>query len=148
MIHSYFTACLRFLLKLGVASQTLSLAELNFKLQQPENYELNTLTYSNYRNMHAVGKIWLEFLPKEQGQYSVNYIVDQYLTLILYKNLILLAELTRNMNHIRERISHPKYLQYQRCLLKMIQFLEAKLAANSDIAATSIHVERFRGLVY
>ena len=30
----------------------------------------------------------------------------------------------------------------------MIQFLEAKLAANSDIAATSIHVERFRGLVY
>lgn len=85
MIHSYFTACLRFLLKLGVASQTLSLAELNFKLQQPEKYELSTLTYSNYRNMHAVGKIWLEFLQKERGQYSVNYIVDQYLTLIFIK---------------------------------------------------------------
>ena len=67
MIYSYFTACLRFLLKLGVASQTLSLAELNFKLEQPKNYELNTLTYSNYRNMHAVGNIWLEFLQKEWG---------------------------------------------------------------------------------
>ena len=30
----------------------------------------------------------------------------------------------------------------------MIQFLEGKLAANFDIAATSIHDERFRGLVY
>ena len=67
MIHSYLTACLRFLLKPGVASQTLSLAELNFKLQQLENYELNTLTNSNYRNMHAVGNIWLEFLQKEWG---------------------------------------------------------------------------------
>lgn len=31
---------------------------------------------------------------------------------------------------------------------KMIQFSEAKLATNFDVAATSIHAERFPGLVY
>lgn len=49
MIDFYLAALLKFLFKLGMASQTLPLTGVNLS-QQPGNYDLSEMTFSNYKN--------------------------------------------------------------------------------------------------
>lgn len=49
MIDFYLATLLKFLFKLGMASQTLPLTGVNLS-QQPGNYDLSEMTFSNYKN--------------------------------------------------------------------------------------------------
>ena len=124
-----------------------------FKLQQPSNYDLSTLTFSNYKNTHT-GKALLGISPNGIGL----VFSEIYPGSISDSNITEKSEVINWVNEDHEIMSDKGFAIQDLCSIKGIylnrpsqknnpQFSEAEIANNFDIAATRIHVERFIGRV-
>ena len=124
-----------------------------FKFQQPTNYELNTLMFSNYKNT-ITGKALVGITPHGMGIFFSD----------IYPGSISDSDLTEKSGAIHfvrpehEIMADRGFSIQDLCAVKGVylnrpaqksqpQFNEAEVAKNFDIAATRIHVERFIGRV-
>ena len=124
-----------------------------FKLQQPSNYDLGTLIFSNYKNTHT-GKALVGISPNGMGLVFSE----------IYSGSISDSNITRKfdvLNWVEEEheimsgkgfamqdFGNIKGIYLNRLSQKNNpQFSEAEAANNFDIAGTRIHVKKFIGRV-
>ena len=124
-----------------------------FKFQQPSNYELNTLMFSNYKNT-ITGKALVGITPHGMG----IFFSDIYPGSISDSDLTEKSGVAHFVRPEHEIMADRGFSIQDLCAVKGVylnrpaqksqpQFNEAEVANNFDIAATRIHVERFIGRV-
>ena len=146
MMNFYLTACRKFLLKLNMASKTLSLTGVNFS-QQPGNYDTSILSFTNYKDPH-IGKALIGISPT--GMRLIFTGIDP--GSICDSNITKKSDVISCVEEEHEIILDKEFAFQNICtqigyLRKIIQFSVADVAAKFDIAATSIHDEKIAGLV-
>lgn len=124
-----------------------------FKFQQATNFDLNTLMFSNYKNTHT-GKALIGISPHGSGLFFSDIYPGSISDSCITEKVGVLEWVEHGNEIMADRgFSIQEYCSGKGVYLNRPaqksgpQFTEAEVAANFDIAATRIHVERYIGRV-